>query len=470
MAKEKYVDTYGRSHIASKVLSSGGQGIVYFTEEPNVLLKLEWDPATQKVEKDIKQNRKFDNIKILPLLKNTNLTLPQTILKDVVGYTMRMLDGMVSFDEAFSGENADLPNNDWLDTIKDSNADLCVILQKYIVTGGIRKRLAAYLKVSCILAKIHASGLVYCDISGKNMFVSSDPNLANVWLIDCDNLNFMKQTLKIRDGGLHSPGYGAPEIYEDKGKSMYSDAFSFAIALFWELTKNHPFNGEAVLEVLEDMDMLEIPEEDYACMSNYPWINDVEDDSNPPISGLPIEMFVSPFLNEKFAKTFSETGRNNRVKRTTMPEWSYALSKELDNVIRCHNCGMDYYNNDDRMCPWCDTHNTTIQVASYKIYNTDQKDFWQFAHEISENSINIPLRVLEGFNSDNLDETAFQITITNKSIEISDLSMQYDIFINDNLDRQIYGTTQFNATDTISLRCIDKKNGNQYIVEIEVIK
>ena len=52
MAKDIYVDTYGRSHVASKVLSSGGQGIVYLTEEPNVLLKLEWNPMTQEIEKD----------------------------------------------------------------------------------------------------------------------------------------------------------------------------------------------------------------------------------------------------------------------------------------------------------------------------------------------------------------------------------------------------------------------------------
>ena len=56
MAKDIYIDTYGRSHVASKVLSSGGQGIVYLTEEPNVLLKLEWNPSTQEIEKDTRKN------------------------------------------------------------------------------------------------------------------------------------------------------------------------------------------------------------------------------------------------------------------------------------------------------------------------------------------------------------------------------------------------------------------------------
>lgn len=196
MAKEIYVDTYGRSHVASKMLSSGGQGIVYSTEEPNVLLKLEWNVNTKKIELDTSKNTKFDNIRVLPLIENTNITLPQTILKDAVGYTMKMLDGMISFDDAFNGENYELPNNEWLNSIQQVDKYWGDTFQKYIATGGIRKRLNAFLKVSCILSKIHASGLVYCDISGKNMFVSFDPQMSNVWLIDCDNLDFMKNSIR----------------------------------------------------------------------------------------------------------------------------------------------------------------------------------------------------------------------------------------------------------------------------------
>lgn len=102
MAKDIYVDTYGRSHIASKVLSSGGQGIVYKTEEPNTLIKLEWNPFTQEINKDVSNNEKFDEIRILPLLEKTNLTLPQTILRDVAGYTMRMFFN--SIDNQFEPE------------------------------------------------------------------------------------------------------------------------------------------------------------------------------------------------------------------------------------------------------------------------------------------------------------------------------------------------------------------------------
>lgn len=468
MAKGIYVDTYGRSHVVSKELSRGGQGTVYLTEEPNVLLKLEWNRITQEIEKDTSNNDKFDDIRILPMLENTNITLPQTILRDVVGYTMKMLDGMVSFEEAFSGADYKLPDNEWINGLKEANKDIGVGLQKYIATGGMRKRLNAFLNASCVLSKIHASGLVYCDISEKNMFVSADPQISHVWLIDCDNLSFMKESMKKRDGGLHSPGYGAPEIYEDKGKTMYSDAFSFAIALFWELTMSHPFKGFAALEMLDERDMLDGPEEDYICKGDFAWVCDEEDDSNRLSSGMPIEMFINASLFEKFQKTFSENGRRNRQKRTTMPEWTYVLAKELDHVVRCKSCQMDYYGDEASVCPWCDAENSVIKVTAYKVVGEKKKLKWDFLREVSEGVINVPLRVLEGFNSNHLDEKAFRITCLEDGIEIGDLSNQYDFFVNDGMGKQIYGSTKFSFMNNIVLSAIDGRNGNAYLLEIEL--
>ena len=98
---QQYEDIYGNVFSIDKELSSGGQGIVYKTKEPNVLLKIEWDPQTQNINLDTEDNKKFDEIRLLPIPQNTNITLPQSILKDCVGYSMRMLDEMISFEEAF---------------------------------------------------------------------------------------------------------------------------------------------------------------------------------------------------------------------------------------------------------------------------------------------------------------------------------------------------------------------------------
>lgn len=467
MGKDVYIDRYGRSHIASKVLSSGGQGIVYKTEEPNTLIKLEWNPFTKEIVKDTSNNVKFDKIRILPLLEKTNITLPQTILRDVAGYTMRMLDDMKSFEEVFSYEGKDRPKNKWLKEMGESNPELETMLAQYISSGGIRKRIYAYLKASCVLAKIHASGLVYCDVSDKNMFVSMDADKANVWLIDCDNLDYMKNTVK--RNGWRTAGFGAPEIYKGKGNTMYSDAYSFSIALFWTLTNKHPFMGEAVGEALEEVDMLDGTEEDFACCGNFAWIGDEDDDSNHSEIGIPFNMFLSESLFNCFNTIFSEQGRKNRQKRITMPEWGFILAKNLDGVVRCNNCQMDYYGHTTFNCPWCDTENKYIRIKTKRECRDKYVDYWEFIHEQHADRVDVPLRVLAGFNCNQIDDNAFRLTYKGNEIEITDFSSQYDFFMVVNgKEKPLYGQMSISIDLGIKLCSICKKSGIRYEIEIEV--
>lgn len=467
MSKEVYVDTYGRKHVVSKVFNSGGQGIVYTTEEPNTLLKLEWNPNTQEIVKDTCNNRKFEDIRLLPLLEKTNITLPQTILRDVAGYTMRFLDGMVSFESAFSGDGMEMPDNEWLEEMENNNSKLGVQLKKYIASGGMKKRLKSYLEVACILAKIHASGLVYCDISNKNMFVSSDLNETNVWLIDCDNLDYMINTHK--KSGWKTPGFGAPEIYQGKGNTMYSDAYSFAIALFWTLSNKHPFKGNAVEEALYEEDFLDISEEEYSCSKGFSWIGDYEDNSNISTIGIPYDMFISNDLYECFQNTFCEKGRNNKQKRTLMPEWAYMLAKESDHTIRCNNCMMDYNAKNKSICPWCDSENRTMRVISYKVDDENRKIQWNFISE-EKKCVDVPLRVLEGFCSNHINEKAFEIKIDNDEIEITKLCNHYEFFIicEGYIKKSIYGNTKIQNKKSFEIEAVYKKNGNHYLMKIEV--
>lgn len=469
MAKDIYIDIYGRSHVASNVLSSGGQGIVYKTEEPNTLLKLEWNPITKEIIKDIGYNKKFDDIRILPILEKTNLTLPKATLKDVAGYTMKMLDDMGSFEQVFCSENEEEKeklDNNWLKKIGETNPDLKKFFKQYILSGGIRKRIESYLKVACILSNIHASGLVYCDVSDKNMFVSVDADKSNVWLIDCDNLDYMKKTKE--NNGWRTPGYGAPEIIAGKGNTMYSDAYSFAISMFWTLTKKHPFMGSAVDKALEEEDFLDFPEEDYACIGNFAWIGDQDDNSNYSDKGLPYNMFLSENLNRYFNTTFSEKGRKYIRKRVTMPEWSYILAKELDSIIRCKNCHMDYYGSDSLKCPWCDFENKIIYVKSKKNKNNTYVEHWNFNHEVYD-YIDVPLRILSGFNNSSIEEKAFQVICTEEEIEISELSNLYDFsVILDGKEKPIYGSTVIKNDSSVELYAVSKRNDICYKIEIGV--
>ena len=71
-------------------------------------------------------------------------------------------------------------------------------------------------------------------------------------------------------------------------------------------------------------------------------------------------------------------------------------------------------------------------------------------------------------SSNHLDDTAFRITCVEDGIEIGDLSNQYDFFLNDSIGKQIYGSTKFSSMKNIMLSAIDKRNGNDYLLEIEV--
>src|SRR5699024_10606397 len=126
---------------------------------------------------------KFDELRLLPIPANVNVTLPQSILKDCVGYSMRMLDDMVSFEDAFRYGDENY-RNAWLSEYGDCNPEFVKGFGNYISTGGKRRRLAAFLNVAGILSVTHTRGLVYCDLSDKNMYISDSQDKNIVWMID----------------------------------------------------------------------------------------------------------------------------------------------------------------------------------------------------------------------------------------------------------------------------------------------
>lgn len=89
----------------------------------------------------------------------------------------------------------------------------------YSDTGSTKIRLLALYKCAAILSELHANGLVYCDVSPNNVFVSK--HAKDVWLIDADNLRYEK----LKGGySVYSPHYGAPEIVQGVDKSRpYAD-------------------------------------------------------------------------------------------------------------------------------------------------------------------------------------------------------------------------------------------------------
>lgn len=457
---QQYEDIYGNVFSIDRELSSGGQGIVYKTKEPDVLLKIEWDPQTKKINVNTDDNQKFDELRLLPIPANVNVTLPQSILKDCVGYSMRMLDDMVSFEDAFRYGDENY-RNAWLSEYGDCNPEFVKGFGNYISTGGKRRRLAAFLNVAGILSVIHTRGLVYCDLSDKNMYISDSQDKNIVWMIDVDNINYITVTSK--RNGIYSPGYAAPEVLSGKGNTFYSDIFSFAIALFWDLTGKHPFVGPQLQEKLEEEDFLSESEETFACGSDVAWIRDEEDDDNFSDTPIPYEMVVGENLHRCFQKTFGRLGRHKKLKRATMMEWAEALAFELDHSIKCKKCEMEYDPSNNDICPWCDEKNRYIKLTCQNESSEETKNTRVYMHELGKN-IRVPVRLVRGFSISGLDDDIFSIVVSNGDIVIERFNSRYSFERNQNgVYQKIFGKCVLEKNTLIKVT--DKTTGEEYLID-----
>lgn len=405
--EKRYVDTYKREHRVTKELSRGGQGVVMRTDEPDVALKLELGSEKLTDAEQIRlRNRKYEKLRLLPIPPGLHITLPQAVLRDDVGYVMNLLEEMIPFQDAFDPENRcpaeELAENAWVRRTF-AGEEMQAAAENYLrwyTTGGSRRRLRAWRKAAFLVARLHGNGLIYCDFSMNNLFVS-DRTLdedENVWLIDADNLRFNGEP-----GGAYTPGHCAPEIVRDPEHPQFSfasDSYAFAELLYECLAMQHPFHG-SLYEAEDDWDD---PIEERIDRGDVPWIMDRNDDTNRAENQpLATELFLSEGLNELFDRCFSEEGRRKPGTRPTMAEWGEELSRLLDCTVACPACGMHFCAEHPEgtylRCPWCDAAVDTIRVDCF----AGAERVWHWVHEKTGAPIRVPLRAAGGRMADDTD-------------------------------------------------------------------
>ena len=409
------IDEFGYVHSLRKELSRGGQGVVYRTKDPDIAIKQPLNPNTGEIDLDSDMGRVFRGVRSLPMPKGVRVALPLSILRpgpDGPGYVMKLLRNMESLDCVFYLKKSDkerilsggLPL--WLEGLPEEQA---LPLANYVRTGSMRKRLMALAGCAATLARLHANGLVYCDLSPNNVFVN--PKTDEVWLIDADNLRFEQ---KKGGASVFTPRFGAPEVVQGTDSSRaVSDSWSFAVMAFEIMTINHPFIGKRVLgpndsecgwdceEKDDTSDFEGLDEKAYA--GYFPFVDDVEDDSNETCgTGLPRELVLSPTLRWMFQQTLGY-GRINPSKRIALDLWSMALAQAHDHSIVCPECKMSYYNT-ETTCPYCDSPNPPYAII--------ESDYWDMVVQEGAEELTIPHRLihpynLQGFN----DETEFHAAI-----------------------------------------------------------
>ena len=99
--EQQFDDIYGYTHNTTSEISRGGQGIVFRTENPNIAVKVALNSLRNGFSEDASDNEVFESLRLLPIPKKINLTLPQATLRKYSGYVMTLLDDMESFESAF---------------------------------------------------------------------------------------------------------------------------------------------------------------------------------------------------------------------------------------------------------------------------------------------------------------------------------------------------------------------------------
>lgn len=331
-------------HLLKQPLGRGGQGVVLRTRSPHIAVKLLGAVPEPKPETDVRSAQKLwnqltdakgmaldaddkkqtalrqrlEDVRMLPLPR-LHLAQPLSMLRDHVGYTMRLLTGMVPIRSLIAAPGE--PN----------------LRGFYLSTGGVGRRLELLAKTAGLLARLHAVPLVYADVSPNNVFISEATDADEVWLIDLDNLDFLSASAP----GIFTPSFGAPEVVTGRaGVSTLSDSYAFAVLAFWVLAQVHPFLGDYVEEGGWDDDG-DQDREQLAFRGELPWIEDTSDDSNRTSTGIGRDLVLSKPVRELFQRTF-EGGRKDRALRPSMNEWADVLRRAADRVVSCKSCGSSF--------------------------------------------------------------------------------------------------------------------------------
>ena len=310
-------DSHGARYPLKEQFAAGGQGVVYTTEQPNVLIK----GFTNK-DAAVKQRwRTHIEWLIRQDIADLKLARPLVLIKEPrMAYVMELMDGLVPLKTLFDS---------FIEATEQASEDNpAPQIQNYLDQGGLRRRIRILCQLARTLNQLHGRGMLYGDLSPDNIFVSDDPVHAETWLIDCDNISYDSHS------GLtvHTPDYGAPEVV--RGEAMLSsltDCWSFAVIAYQLLTHNHPLKGERINDG-------EPEREDEALRGEHPWINDPDNPDNECHNNLPVQLLEHSQLPDLFQQAFGP-GKQQPTERPSMAQWLETLTEVDDHLFVCKECG-----------------------------------------------------------------------------------------------------------------------------------
>jgi len=315
------VDSKNTSYEILEKLGEGSQGVTFLLKDKKHIVKLfnkSFDNNSTKSKINFLINLGLDKkVFAIPLRQ---ITQPKN------GYISEFASGMIPLSSLKLGTHS------------------ANFAEWYLSSGGLLKRYNALIRLAALLRAIHSKGLVYCDLSPNNVYVSERPDADNVFLIDLDNLRYKTSIVN----NIYTPFYGAPEVITNNApNTTMSDCYSFAVLAYELLTLNHPMIGDYVTEGEPEL-------EEQALTGEIPWVDHADDTANSRSTGFPSEKVMPKKLLNLFRKNF-EAGLNNPLERPSMAEWFDMLNLALNELLRCGNpsCGLQYPYNNLKQCTFC---------------------------------------------------------------------------------------------------------------------
>ena len=331
-------DENGRAYELGSSLGDGGQGIAWRVKGDDryviKTLKPSFVGIDSKDKTDLilrddtvyeKYAKKVRRLKAMcELAELKNVATPIAVLdRPCCGYVMKLMDGMEPLALQMYGDN------EHMIPVVGKNSSLA-------------KKLIVLKKVAEIMRQLHSHGLVYCDFSPNNIFVSKRAEHSEVWLIDSDNLVYENKSKLV----IGTPGYRAPEICLIKSPNTFkSDLYSFALIAFEYLTGGKPFDDDGDTgwdsdDGFSDLDAAEKGEVDYL----YEFTNDPKD-------RIPLDYVCTDAMKRLFLRTFNKTGRSDPRMRPSAGEWVAALDEAYNTVCECNGAVAHSFLASE--CAWC---------------------------------------------------------------------------------------------------------------------
>lgn len=318
--QQEVFDTFGHAYLLTEKLGQGGQGVVWKTDNPKVLVK----GYTGKNQEE----RELWLAHIAWLMRQDlaalNISRPVAVLAPPrAGYLMELMDGLVPLSQLL--ENVAVDG-----------------VEGYLQSGGLSRRLSLLARLASTLSLLHARGMAFGDLSPDNIYVSAEVKHAELWLIDCDNICYESQPCR----AMFTPEYGAPELVRGQAEfSTLTDIWSFAVIAYRLLTGNHPLMGDMVRSGDPEL-------EERALLGALPWIGSTEDTSNSSECGIALSSVSTGKLSQLFSSCFDK-GMADPVERPSMASWLEAIHEAGERIVCCQECSSSYLYNRERCCPFC---------------------------------------------------------------------------------------------------------------------